>query len=314
MPGASPDSHTTQPLLLPYQPPYDWDALLNFLSFRAIAGVEKICNDNYLRGISYNGQTGWIRVSNEAARNALRVTIHLPDPDALPFIISRVQNIFDLSANPAAIGAVLSADPLLAPFVSARPGLRVPGAWDGFELAVRAILGQQITVSAATRLAGRLVSLFGEALPANDRIGGLTHLFPVPGQLIHRDIAQIGMPRARGAAIARLAAGAIANAELFSAYPSLDDAVKCLHALPGIGEWTAQYIAMRCLRENDAFPVGDVALMRALSDLAQKRITSADLLARAEVWRPWRAYAAQHLWPAEGAAISPAPVRTEPCA
>jgi 3-methyladenine DNA glycosylase/8-oxoguanine DNA glycosylase len=222
--------------------------------------------------------------------------------------------MFDLTANPAVIGAALSRDPFLASLVSARPGLRVPGAWDGFELAVRAILGQQITVSAATRLAARLVSQFGEVLPERQRFSALTHLFPAPEQLVNRDIAQIGMPRARGTAIARLAAGAIGNPGLFSAYPSLGDAIKCLCTLPGIGEWTAQYIAMRCLREEDAFPVGDVALMRAMSAPGQPRIAASELMARAEVWRPWRAYAALHLWAADAAAISPVPVRTESCA
>lgn len=309
--GASQSTHT---LLLPYQPPYDWDTLLNFLSFRAIPGVELVRNGNYLRSIFCNGQNGWIEVANEAARNALRVTIRFPDTDALPFIIDRIQNMFDLEADPAVIGAALSKDPFLASLVSARPGLRVPGAWDGFELAVRAILGQQITVSAATRLAARLVSLFGEVLPEQQHPVALTHLFPGPGQLVNRDIAQIGMPRARGAAIARLAAEAIANPRLFSAYPGLDGAIKCLCMLPGIGEWTAHYIAMRCLREGDAFPVGDVALIRAMRPPGQPRLTASELMARAEVWRPWRAYAALHLWAADAAAILPAPVRTESCA
>jgi AraC family transcriptional regulator, regulatory protein of adaptative response / DNA-3-methyladenine glycosylase II len=303
MPAPAAISNTIHHVTLPYRLPYDWQSLLKFLSLRAIPSVEQVRNGSYLRSISYNGQAGWIAAANHAEISALRVTIQYPDAAALPCIISRVRNMFDLTADPVIIGEVLSRDPYLATLVAVRPGLRVPGAWDGFELAVRAILGQQITVSAATRLAGKLVSLFGGAMPGKDRIEGLTLLFPKPAQLAGQDIAQIGMPRARGAAIARLAAHFTANPEFFTGHANLRDAVKNLCALPGIGEWTAQYIAMRAMREGDAFPVGDVALMRALSEKDRPRMDAAALLRRAEGWRPWRAYAALHIWAAEAAAI-----------
>jgi AraC family transcriptional regulator of adaptative response / DNA-3-methyladenine glycosylase II len=192
---------------------------------------------------------------------------------------------------------------VLAPLVAARPGLRVPGAWDGFELAVRAILGQQITVSAATRLAGKLVLAYGEQIvdPAARELG-LTHVFPTPRQLAGDDLAAIGMPRTRRMALSSLAAAVVADPLIFGPRRSLEAAVSQLRSLPGVGEWTAQYIAMRELREPDAFPAADIGLMRAMSDASRVRPLPAELLAHAEQWRPWRAYAALHLWASEASA------------
>jgi AraC family transcriptional regulator of adaptative response / DNA-3-methyladenine glycosylase II len=215
----------------------------------------------------------------------------------LPAIIARVRRVFDLAADPVAIGAHLSQDPILAPQVAARPGLRVPGAWDGFELAVRAILGQQITVVAATRLAGQLVSHFGENVTTFD--AGLTHVFPTPRQLAEADLAVIGMPRPRRTALSALAAAVAADPDIFGPRRSLDEAITRLRSLAGIGEWTAQYIAMRELREPDAFPAADIGLMRAMRDRNGVRPSPAALLGHAEQWRPWRAYAALHLWASE---------------
>jgi AraC family transcriptional regulator of adaptative response / DNA-3-methyladenine glycosylase II len=198
-----------------------------------------------------------------------------------------------------AIGAHLAADPALAPLVAARPGLRVPGAWDGFELAIRAILGQQITVTAARGLAGKLVAAHGVALPERFVGEGLTHVFPSPERLAGIDFATLGMPGARAAALSAMTRAVIADPLIFGPKRSLDDAIGTLKVLPGIGEWTAQYIAMRELREPDAFPAADIGLMRALADDAGRRPSPAELLARAEAWRPWRAYAALHLWSSE---------------
>lgn len=290
---------------LSYRPPYDWEAMLDFLSMRAIPGVERVYNGTYQRSISYNGHAGWIAVSNDGAMSALDVTIHFPDMDCIPLILSRARNMFDLAADPVAIGAALARDPVLAGLVATRPGLRVPGAWDGFEIAVRAVLGQQITVSAATRLAGKLVSAFGPEMPDHAAPMGLTHLFPSAEQLVNRDIAQIGMPRARGATIVHLAAARIADPHLFDPSQSLEEAVARLCIIPGIGTWTAHYIAMRALRESDAFPSGDIALMRALSTNQTKRISASQLHSRSEAWRPWRAYAALHLWTSDAASTPP---------
>jgi AraC family transcriptional regulator of adaptative response / DNA-3-methyladenine glycosylase II len=284
---------------LGYRPPYDWDGILAFLRARAIPGVEVVSNDRYARTIAMGDARGVVIVER-ADRDCLKATVRFPDLRSLPAVIARVRRVFDLAADPVAIGAHLARDPVLAPLVAARPGLRVPGAWDGFELAVRAILGQQITVAAATRLAGRLVACFGE--PIDDPIPpypGLTHVFPTPRRLAEGDLAAIGMPRARRAALSALAAAVVADRLIFGPRASLDEAVARLRSLPGVGEWTAQYIAMRELREPDAFPAADIGLMRALSDASGVRPSPAELLTRAEPWRPWRAYAALHLWASE---------------
>ena len=226
----------------------------------------------------------------------------------VPAVIARVRRVFDLSADPTLIGAHLSQDPILAPMVAARPGLRAPGAWDGFELAVRAILGQQITVSAARGLAAKLVAAYGE--PVSDPIAaelGLTCVFPSPERLVGQDIAALGMPRARGAALEALARTVAADPAIFTPRADLDSAIAALKALPGVGEWTAQYIALRELREPDAFPGADIGLMRAMADETGARPTADQLLARSEAWRPWRAYAAQHLWAADPAFAQPTP-------
>jgi AraC family transcriptional regulator of adaptative response / DNA-3-methyladenine glycosylase II len=281
-------------LLLRYRPPYDWPAMLGFLRVRAITGVESVQDDTYRRTIGLDGQQGTVTVRPAPDKNALHATVRFPKLSALPQIIARLRRVFDLAADPDAIALQLVKDPALAPLVAARPGLRVPGAWDGFELAVRAVLGQQITVPGAIRLAGTLVARFGE--PLRDPDGALTHVFPDPATLAGTDPASMGMPTARGVALLAVAAAVVADPHIFSAGRSLEEAVAQLRALPGIGEWTAQYIAMRQLREPDAFPAADIGLMRAMADQAGLRPTAAALLARAETWRPWRAYAAQHLW------------------
>ena len=280
-------------LLLRYRPPYDWAAMLDFLRARAISGVESVDGEVYRRSIGLHGRQGTVSV-RPAGGNALSATVRFPLLSALPGIIARLRRVFDLAADPDAIAEQLVKDATLAPLVAARPGLRVPGAWDGFELAVRAVLGQQITVAGAIRLAGALVQRFGARLEAPDR--ALTHVFPDPAVLAGADPAAMGMPRSRGAALLAVAAAVVADPRIFAAGRGLEEAVAQLRALPGIGEWTAQYIAMRQLREPDAFPAADIGLMRAMADCDGVRPTARALLARAEGWRPWRAYAAQHLW------------------
>lgn len=284
---------------LPYKPPYDWDAIIRFLSDRAIPGVERADARRYARTLAVDGARGVVIVTPRRD-HALNVEIHLPKLQALPAVIARVRRVFDLSADPALIGAHLSQDPALAPLVAARPGLRAPGAWDGFELAVRAILGQQITVAAARGLAAKLVAAYGE--PIDDPVAaglGLTHVFPGPEPLVGHDIAALGMPRARGAALEALARTVAEDPAIFTPRSDLDSAIAALKALPGVGEWTAHYIALRELREPDAFPQADIGLMRAMADEAGVRPTPDQLLARSRPWSPWRAYAAQHLWAAD---------------
>jgi AraC family transcriptional regulator of adaptative response / DNA-3-methyladenine glycosylase II len=283
---------------LAYRPPYDWDAMLSFLAARAIPGVEIVSENTYRRSIAIGDDCGVISVA-PAEKNRVNVSVRFPDMAALPQIIARVRRVFDLAADPDTIGAHLALDPVLAPLVAARPGLRVPGAWDGFELAVRAIFGQQITVPAATKLLGKLVEAHGPPLPATIRDGeGLKHLFPSPARVAKADVAALGMPNARAVAVKSLAQAMAADPAIFSRGASLDEAIAKLRSLPGIGEWTAQYIAMRELREPDAFPAADIGLLRAMAVADGSRPSPTELLSRAKRWRPWRAYAALHLWAA----------------
>ena len=295
--AASPGPAGEVAILLPYRPPYDWPAMLAFLRARAIPGVEVVGRDDYARTIEVAGAHGTVAVQ-PATGNALRATIQFPQLSALPTIVARLRRVFDLIADPEVIGAHLSEDSRLAPLVAARPGLRVAGAWDGFELAVRALLGQQITVAGAATLAGRLVAAYGKPLAGG--VEGLSHVFPGPERLADADLSSLGLTRARAAALGSLARAVVADPQIFGPRQSLDAAVLKLRALPGIGEWTAQYIAMREMREPDAFLAADIGLMRAMADRQGRRPSPGALLARAERWRPWRAYAAQHLWASEG--------------
>jgi AraC family transcriptional regulator of adaptative response / DNA-3-methyladenine glycosylase II len=284
---------------LPYRAPYDWDGIIGFLAARAIPGVETVAPRRYARTLAVDGARGVVIVT-PGAGDYLVAEIRFPKVHALPAVIARIRRVFDLTADPGLIGDHLSQDPALAPLVAARPGLRAPGAWDGFELAVRAILGQQITVTAARNLAAKLVEAYGEPIddPAAAALG-LSCVFPTPERLVGADIAALGMPRSRGAALEALARTVAADPTIFTPRADLESAIAALSALPGVGEWTAQYIALRELREPDAFPHADIGLLRALTDEAGARPTPQQLLARSQAWRPWRAYAAQHLWAAD---------------
>ncbi len=302
---------TTSPyitLKLPFSPPYDWNNLITILAGRAMPGIEVVTSDSYRRTISIpiprghaNSQVhGVVEVRPVSGENYLIAQIQFPEVAALTQIVDRLRRIFDLSANTTVIAAHLATDPYLADIVAAKPGLRIAGAWDGFELAVRAILGQQISVAAATTLASRLVATYGEPLVAGDIpvAPDLRFVFPCPERLIGVDLTKLGITKPRAHAIESLATAIIANPHLLTGFQSLDDAVKQLCKLPGIGEWTAHYIAMRSLREPDAFPAGDLALLRSISKY-DPLMTKARLAQRAENWRPWRAYAAMYLWSAE---------------
>jgi AraC family transcriptional regulator of adaptative response / DNA-3-methyladenine glycosylase II len=285
-------------LRLAYKPPYDWPAALAFLRARAIPGVERVDDSCYQRTISLGGTIGIIDV-RPAASGAAFLELRVPAAFApqLHAVAARVSRLFDLGADPIAIDDHLARSPRLAPLVARHPGLRVPGAWDGFELAVRAILGQQITVAGATTLSGRLVRAFGAPLeaPSGD---GLTHLFPTAAALAEADSASIGLPRARGETIRALAARARDQEITLDLPPSPDAERARLAAIPGIGAWTVEYIALRAFGEPDAFPASDLALRRALHDPAEGDDAPGErAVARlAEPFRPFRAYAALHLW------------------
>jgi AraC family transcriptional regulator of adaptative response / DNA-3-methyladenine glycosylase II len=288
-------------LKLAYRPPYDWTAIRDFLATRAVPGVERVQGDSYSRSIAVGNKSGWIEIYPVPKADALELAVHGLGAESLFAVVSRVRQMFDLAADPADVRAVLKKDPLLAPLLRKRPGLRVPGAWDTFEIAVRAVLGQQVSVAAARTFATRLVEAHGMPLAAGSE--GVTHLFPSPAVLAKADLTDIGLTGARARTLNALAAAVrdgrvdLSNGEELRAQ---------LTEVPGIGAWTAEYVAMRGLSDPDAFPGGDLVLQRMAG--GDKRLTERQLLERAEQWRPWRAYAVLHLWRASS---DVAPMKTE---
>ena len=281
-------------LRLPLRLPFNATSLFSFLEERALPGVEAVRGHAYSRTIESRGRAGVLTVSFEPGQDFLRLSTNLtPGPDLLD-LVRRAGRVFDVDSDPLAIAAVLRRDPLLAPLVAARPGLRVPGAWDPFEMAVRAILGQQVSVRGARTLAGRLVAAFGRPLPRGGA-DGLTHAFPAPAILAAADLSRIGVPRARAAAIRTLALAVHMGKTELAAPRELDDLEQRLCELPGIGPWTAQYVALRAFGEPDAFPTGDLGLRRAL-EAAGVPADAAALRERSAAWSPFRAYATLHLW------------------
>jgi AraC family transcriptional regulator of adaptative response / DNA-3-methyladenine glycosylase II len=291
----APDT-TGASLRLDYRAPYEWDALLAFLRARAVPGVEIVGDRDYRRVVHVAGVTGVIRVSAAARRAALSLDVSAELVPHLMPIVARVRRQFDLDARPDAIARVLGADPVLATSVRARPGLRLPGAFDPFEAAIRAMLGQQVSVAGATTLAGRFATAFGTRFDGGD---GLTLRFPsaddVAKQSVER-IAKIGMPGARAAAILELARAIVQKRVSLApdAAHDLDAFVARLVALPGIGPWTANYLAMRALHVPDAFPASDLGVKKALD------ATPRECEAHAIAWRPYRSYAVMHLWTSLG--------------
>jgi AraC family transcriptional regulator of adaptative response / DNA-3-methyladenine glycosylase II len=284
---------------LRYRPPYDWDNMLAFLEARAIAGVEVVEDGRYLRTIEIDGQLGSIAVSHLPAQQSLEVSILFPSVRALPSIVERVRRLFDLGADIETIEQHLRTDRALAKLIAQHPGLRAPGGWEGLEVAIRAVLGQQISVSAARQLAGRLVALHGRRLPSSFRIHpSLMRAFPDPSRLASASSMGLAIPGSRLLTLKAVAEAAAANCDFFHAAEAIEQAVARLREIRGIGEWTAQYISLRAMRESDAFPATDIGLLRGATLIDGLTATPTDLLKRAELWRPWRAYAAQHLWTA----------------
>lgn len=271
------------PVDLPYEPPLDWAALAGFLQARATPGVERVQGGVYERVLGVAGEAVMVRVSPHQ-RAVLSLEVEAAG-QAVSEVAARARRVFDLDCDPAVIAGALSADPLLAAPLLAHPGLRVPGAWDPFELCVRAVVGQQITVRAATTLTARLADRWGSPV----EVGGFTRLFPTPHQLADAPLETAGLIRSRATTIRAIATAMAAGALSLDG----DGAVAALRAIPGIGVWTAQYIAMRVRRDADAFPSGDVVLRRMAGGL-----TARELDRRAERWRPWRAYAVMQLWQA----------------
>ena len=282
----------TLTLRLAYRPPLDFHAMLEFLGQRAIPGIDRIGDGAYERVVGPAAASGFIRVTADPQRPELRLQISNADPRAIPQLVRKARRVFDLDADIAAVTTVLVQEPLLHSALSARPGLRVPGGWDAFEVAVRAVLGQQVSVASATTLARRLLAAHGAA-----RVDGrpdLDRVFPSPAQLAVAQLESIGLPRSRAATIRALAAAVTEDRVSFRAGQRLQDFVDSLVAVPGIGPWTAHYLAMRGMGQPDAFPAGDLVLQRILG--GDRRLSERETEQRSQAWRPWRAYAVLHLW------------------
>lgn len=292
---------------LNYRAPYDWPSMLSYFAARAIDGLECVREGKYIRAISIGDQHGVVVISHfegkAGARNSgagrtgkIEARIKFPELTALPLIIARLRRLLDLSTDPELIGEHLRDDPLLAPLINKRLGLRAPGAWDGFELAIRAILGQQITIEAARKLGSGVVADYGVKLGFDTGFEEVTHAFPLASTLAEADLSGLRMPRARSGALSAMAQAVVDDPDLFSIRASLEETIKSLTILKGIGDWTAQYIAMRAMQEADAFPAADAALINAYEKLTGERLKPKQLQELAQKWRPWRAYATQYLW------------------
>jgi AraC family transcriptional regulator of adaptative response / DNA-3-methyladenine glycosylase II len=274
--------------------------MLQFFRDRATPGVEQVLDDAYLRSISVNGQPGVVECRHLENDSSVSLTLHGVATAEIFQVVQRAREMLDLDAPVTDIAATLRADKDLKALVRKSPGVRVPGAWDGFELTVRAILGQQVSVKAATTLAGRIATRYGTAieLPASlkDRVDSLTigRLFPGPEKLMRARFNDIGLVRSRAETIRRLAAAVVHGDLSFDNAQDVHEFCESLTTIRGIGDWTAQYVAMRAMKSPDAFPASDLGLLNAIGK--GERPKPVELLRRAEAWRPWRAYAALLLW------------------
>jgi AraC family transcriptional regulator, regulatory protein of adaptative response / DNA-3-methyladenine glycosylase II len=269
--------------------------MLGYLALRAVPGVEVVTGGVYRRTVVVDGAPGVIEVASGGVDH-LQLRARLPHRDGLAEVARRVRGIFGLDTDLEAAGGALAGDRVIGPLLAARPGLRVPGTWDPYEIGVRAIVGQQVTVAGASTLAGRLVERHGKRLPA-PAAPGLTHTFPPPSTLAAGDLDGIGLTRTRARAVGAFAAAVAADRVRLDSSLPLDELVAAIAGVPGVGPWTAQYIALR-MGQPDALPASDLGLRRALADPAAGSAlpSAADVSARARAWRPWRALAAVHLW------------------
>lgn len=280
-------------LLLPYQPPWHWQQFHAHFALRVVPGLECLTPDSYARGFVLDGAAGWLRVAPLAGWNALELRCRVESPSHLDRLEQRVRRMFDLDADPRRIATHLSADALLAPLLRRTPGLRLPVAFDPFEQAIRAIVGQQVTVKAAVTIVGRLVQRLGAPLALDGT--DATHLFPTPRAIAEARLDGIGMPGKRVQSLQHFAARIADGSLELSLRDGSAALIERLRALPGIGPWTAEYIALRAFGEADAFPASDLGLLKA-PIWGAGGIDARRLEAHAEAWRPWRAYAAAHLW------------------
>lgn len=290
------DASATLTVRLPYRQPFDWSHAIAFFAARATPGVESTEGDCYRRSVAIDGEPGALEVKPATKPGFLSLTLMGVRTTSIFEVVQRARDLFDLDAPVDEITQVLRADQKLKAALKTLPGVRVPGAWDGFELTVRAILGQQVSVAAATTLAGRIASRYGTPLVLEDdrSVPGVTTVFPSPERLARARFNNIGLVKARAETIRALARKVINGEISFDLSQDVDEFCGRLCAIKGIGDWTAQYVAMRALKNPDAFPASDLGLLKAIDPPA--RWKPRDLEARAEHWRPWRAYAALLLW------------------
>jgi AraC family transcriptional regulator of adaptative response / DNA-3-methyladenine glycosylase II len=281
---------------LPYRQPFDWQSLLTFFAGRATPGVENVHDDTYRRTLSIDGVHGVVEVRPDRREGYLSLTLRSVNTNTLFETVQTAREVFDLDAPVSEIVSILARDRILKKMLKRNPGVRVPGAWDGYELTIRAILGQQISVKAATTIAGRIAARYGDVLETGSAAEEfqLTRIFPTPERLSRARFNGIGVVQARAATLRRVSAAVMRGDICFDAAQDPQDFCDSLKAIKGIGEWTAQYVAMRALKNPDAFPGSDLGLISAIAHPA--RVTAKELLTRAEDWRPWRAYAAMLLW------------------
>jgi AraC family transcriptional regulator of adaptative response / DNA-3-methyladenine glycosylase II len=278
-------------LKLAARAPFEGAALLDFLGARAIAGVEEVEDGTYRRTLALEHGGGLVALTPE--EKGVRCVLRLDDLRDLTAAVARCRRLLDLDADPEAVSAQLESDPVIGELARRRPGMRVPGCVDGFELAVRAIVGQQVSVAAARTVLGGLVADYGE--PLAEPSGALTHRFPTADRLTEVDPAALPFPRRRGEALRALARLVAVEGLRFDAGADASAALAALLEIPGVGPWTASYVAMRALGDPDAFLPGDVGVRHALERLGHPA-EGPQATALAEPWRPWRSYAVMHLW------------------
>jgi AraC family transcriptional regulator of adaptative response / DNA-3-methyladenine glycosylase II len=282
-------------LTLSYRPDFDWSYMLGFMKSRIIPGVETIDENLYRRAFRIpGGSEGWLEVTNQPERHALKLSVHTTRLDDLMLIQQRVRVMFDLEANLEPVREHLKRDPLLFDVVNEFPSVRLPGAWDPFEFAIRAILGQQISVKAATTLASRIAATCGKAC-GDSFPEDLTHFFPTAEEMAGADISSLGITGKRQETIRHLLEAVLSGAISLERGQALDSFVENFTSLKGIGPWTAHYLGMRALGLTDAFPASDLGVRKALA-VNGNLPSESEVNRRAEQWRPWRAYAALYLW------------------